>query len=169
MAIKINSIKIITEFVDDQTGEIFTDERILGEETKKTKKPRASKKPKDDDPVAKITLLDNKWQMNAAAVEMTGFEPDCKLDIQFEKTGHIIVPVLLESKSGNKLTKTYTVSCRSSKHDNLSEYGTVFEVTPYPDKEGVFRLKGDLPEKEDDIIDVPEDDIIEIDDIDFDF
>ena len=36
--IQINSIKVITEFVDTETGEVFTDERVLGEETKKAKK-----------------------------------------------------------------------------------------------------------------------------------
>ena len=156
MAIKINSIKVVTEFVDDTTGEIFTDERVLGEETKKEKKPRASRKPKDEDPVAKITLLEGKWQMNAAAVALTGFEPEQKLEIKFEKKGRVVTPVLCEdAKSGNRLTKTYTVSCRGSKHDNLAEYGDMFELIPYENKEGFFKLKGNI-EKEDDIIDVPE-------------
>ena len=43
-----------------------------------------------------------------------------------------------------------------SKHDNLAEYGTVFEVIPYEGHDGWFKLIGDAPEKEDDIIDVPE-------------
>lgn len=43
-----------------------------------------------------------------------------------------------------------------SKHDNLAEYGTVFDVIPYEGKEGYFKLIGDAPEKEDDIIDIPE-------------
>ena len=43
-----------------------------------------------------------------------------------------------------------------SKHDNLAEYGSVFNVVPYEGKEGWFKLLGDAPEKEDDIIDVPE-------------
>lgn len=42
-----------------------------------------------------------------------------------------------------------------SKHDNLAEYGDTFEVIPYEGKEGYFKLKGNI-EKEDDIIDVPE-------------
>lgn len=53
-----------------------------------------------------------------------------------------------------------------SKHDNLAEYGSVFEVIPYEGKDGYFKLKGDS-EKEDDIIDVPEEihDPEEFDDI----
>lgn len=43
-----------------------------------------------------------------------------------------------------------------SKHDNLSEYGDTFEVIPYDGKEGYFKLIGNAPKPEDDIIDVPE-------------
>ena len=42
-----------------------------------------------------------------------------------------------------------------SKHDNLAEFGDTFEVIPYEGKENYFKLKGNS-EKEDDIIDVPE-------------
>lgn len=179
MNIEIESCKLILTLVDKETGEVISKEATLGDfkdVVKKTSTTRV-RKPKDTDPVAKITLLDNKWQMNNAAVEMTGFEPDSKLEIKFEKKGRQITPVLCEDeKSGNRLTKTYTVSCRGSKRETLSEYGTVFEVIPYEEKEGhlklgYFKLKGDAPIKEDDIIDVPEEivspdeDVIEIDDV----
>ena len=165
--LEIQSSKIVLTLVDTETGELFTKEATFGdfkEATKKTTSTR-SKKPKDTDPVAKITLLEGKWQMNAACVELTGFEPEQKLEIKFEKKGRVITPVLCEDeKSGNRLTKTYTVSCRGSKHDNLVEYGDIFEVIPYEGKEGYFKLKGNV-EKEDDIIDVPEE-ITDPDEID---
>ena len=157
--LEIQSSKIVLTLVDTETGELFTKEATFGdfkEATKKTSTSTRSKKPKDTDPVAKITLLEGKWQMNNACVELTGFEPEQKLEIKFEKKGRVTTPVLCEDeKSGNRLTKTYTVSCRGSKHDNLAEYGEVFEVIPYEGKEGYFKLKGNI-EKEDDIIDVPE-------------
>ena len=159
MAVKINCIKVVTEFVDDTTGEIFSEERILGEETKKTKSTSTrTKKPKDDgDPTPKVTLLDNKLQLNKAAIELTGFEPEMKIDVKFEKKGRNIQPILCQDdKTGNRLTKTFTLSFRGSRHDNLVEYGTVFDVIPYEGREGYFKLKGDAPEKEDDIIDIPE-------------
>jgi hypothetical protein len=79
-----------------------------------------------------------------------------KLEIKFKKEGRLTTPILCEDeKSGNRLTKTYTVSCRGSKHDNLAEYGDIFEVIPYEGKEGCFKLKGNI-EKTDDIIDIPE-------------
>lgn len=169
---QINSAKLIVEILDETTGELITREATLGdfkEVTKKTTTTR-TKKPKDDgDPTPKITLLESKWQMNNACIELTKFDPEQKLDIKFEKKGKTTTPVLCEDeKSGNRLTKTFTVSCRGSKHDNLAEFGTVFEVIPYEGKEGYFKLIGDAPQKEDDIIEVPEeiedpDDIVDDD------
>lgn len=168
--LEIQSSKIVLTLVDTETGELFTKEATFGdfkESTKKTTTTR-SRKPKDDgDPTPKITLLEGKWQMNNACIELTKFDPEQKLDIKFEKKGKTTTPVLCEDeKAGNRLTKTFTVSCRGSKHDNLAEFGTVFEVIPYEGKEGYFKLIGDAPQKEDDIIEVPEeiedpDDIID--------
>ena len=157
---QINSAKLIVEILDETTGELITREATLGDfkevTAKKATTTTRTKKPKDTDPTPKITLLEGKWQMNNACVELTGFEPEMKLEIKFEKKGRITTPVLCEDeKSGNRLTKTYTVSCRGSKHDNLAEYGDIFIVEPYENKEGYFKLKGNI-EKEDDIIDVPE-------------
>ena len=153
---QINSAKLIVEILDESTGELITREATLGDfkEVKKSTSTR-TKKPKDTDPVAKITLLEGKVQLNNAAVELTGWEPEMKIDIQFEKKGRVTTPVIMQKDSGNRLTKTYTISCRGSKHDNLSEYGNIFEMIPYEGKEGYFKLKGNV-EKEDDIIDVPE-------------
>lgn len=157
--LEIQSSKIVLTLVDTETGELFTKEATFGDFKEVTKKATTSrsKKPKDDDPIAKITLLEGKWQMNHACVELTGFKPEMKLEVKFEKKGRVTTPVLCEDeKSGNRLTKTYTVSCRGSRHDNLAEYGDVFEVIPYEGKEGYFKLKGNAPQKEDDIIDIPE-------------
>lgn len=157
--LEIQSSKIVLTLVDTETGELFTKEATFGdfkEVGRKTTTTRTKKVKDDGDPTPKITLLEGKWQMNHACVELTGFEPEMKLEIKFEKKGRVTTPVLCEDeKSGNRLTKTYTVSCRGSRHDNLAEYGDVFEVIPYEGKEGYFKLKGNV-EKEDDIVDIPE-------------
>lgn len=155
--IKIIKQTLYTEFVDESTGEVFEETREFLDNSIKPKRKTStrSKKESDTDPVAKLTLLEGKIQMNNAAVQMTGFEPEMKIDIKFEKKGKVTTPVMMQADSGNRLTKTYTISCRGSKHDNLSEYGDVFEVIPYEGKDGHFKLKGNV-EKEDDIIDVPE-------------
>ena len=158
MAWNINSAKLTIEIVDDTTGEIITREATLGDfkEVTAKKKATSSKKPKDDgDPVAKVMLLDGKVQLNNSAINLTGFEPDMKIDIKFEKKGKKQIPVMMQADSGNRLTKSYTISCRGSKHDNLLEHGDVFELEPYPEKDRYFYLKGNKA-IEDDIIEVPQ-------------
>lgn len=158
MAWNINSAKLTIEIVDEATGEIITREATLGDfkEITAKKKATSSKKPKDDgDPVAKVMLLNGKIQLNNSAINLTGYEPDMKIDIKFEKKGKKQIPVMMQVDSGNRLTKSYTISCRGSKHDNLLEHGDVFELEPYPEKDGYFYLKGNKA-IEDDIIEVPQ-------------
>lgn len=160
MAWNINSAKLTIEIIDDTTGEIITREATLGDfkEVTAKKKATSSKKVKidDSDPNPKITLLDGKVQFNKAAVDLTGFEPDMKIDIKFDKKGKKQIPVMMrEENSGNRLTKSYTISCRGSRHDDLLKYGDVFELEPYPEKDGYFYLKGNKA-IEDDIIEVPQ-------------
>lgn len=158
MAWNINSAKLTIEIVDDTTGEIITREATLGDfkEVTAKKKATSSKKPKDDgDPVAKVMLLDGKVQLNNSAINLTGYEPDMKIDIKFEKKGKKQIPVMMQADSGNRLTKSYTISCRGSKHNNLLEHGDIFELEPYPEKDGYFYLKGNKA-IEDDIIEVPQ-------------
>ena len=157
--LEIQSSKIVLTLVDTETGELFTKEATFGDFKEVTKKATTTRtrKPKDDgDPTPKVTLLEGKIQLNNAAVALTGWEPEMKIDIQFEKKGKNTCPVMMQKDSGNRLTKTYTISCRGSKHDNLAEYGDVFEVVPYDGKDGYFKLIGNVPQAEDDIIDVPE-------------
>ena len=170
--LEIQSSKIVLTLVDTETGELFTKEATFGDfKEKKSSSSRSSKKPKDNDTEPKIYLEDNKIRLNNKAIELTGFEPEMKIDVKFEKKGKVVTPVLCQdSKTGNRLTKTYTISFRGSRHDNLAEHGDIFELIPYPDKEGYFKLKGNAPEKEDDIVEIPEEitDPEEISDIDID-
>ena len=115
MAWNINSAKLTIEIVDNTTGEIITREATLGDfkEVTAKKKATSSKKPKDDgDPISKVMLLDGKIQLNTAAINLTGYEPDMKIDIKFEKKGKKQIPVMMQADSGNRLTKSYSISCR---------------------------------------------------------
>jgi len=158
--IKIVKQTLYTQWVDQSTGELFEETREFLDDTIKVPKKTSrssSKKPKDTDVDPKVYLEDNKIRLNSKAIELMGFEPEQKINILFEKKGRTTTPILCEDlKSGNRLTKTYTVSCRGSKHDNLAEYGDTFEIVPYDGKEGYFKLIGNAPQAEDDIIDVPE-------------
>ena len=157
MDIEILSAKIVINLLDTQTGEVMTREANFGEfkESPKRSVARATKKINDTDPVAKLVVLDNKIQFNNAAVKKTGFVPEQKLDIQYEKKGKAIIPVLLlDYAKGNRLSKTYTLSCRGQKREQILKYGTTFELEPYGDNQ--FKLIGNIEQPEDDIIEIPE-------------
>ena len=77
-----------------------------------------------------------------------GVEPDCKLDIKYEKRGKETVPVIgtdtaFGTKQGNKLTKSLTVACRGSKNEELSKYGIEFILVPHETKDGIFVLQNE--------------------------
>ena len=115
MNLEIQSAKLILSLVDKETGEIMTKEATLGDFKDVVKKATTTrtKKSKDTDPNPKITLLEGKIQMNNACVELVGWEPEMKIDICFEKQGRKITPIIREDEAkGNRLTKTFTVSCR---------------------------------------------------------
>ena len=158
MELEIQSAKLILSIVDKETGELITREATLGdfkEVTKKATTTRTKKSKDDGSTEPEATLLEGKLQLNNRAAELVGWEPEAKIEIQFEKKGRTTTPIMFQKDSGNRLTKTFTISCRGSKHDNLAEFGDVFKVVPYEGKEGYFKLIGNI-EKEDDIIDVPE-------------
>lgn len=162
--------------VDTSTGEF----EVINTETGETKSVKAevkkktsTRKKKDDDPTPKITLEDNKYSLNSAAVDLMGVEPDDRLDIKMEKQGKKLQPVIgsneaFKTKSGNRVTKTFTVSCRGKANDELSKYGSVFTLEPHPSKEGLFIMVGDkeapeaLPTK-DENIEIPEDENLPMD------
>lgn len=158
--IKIVKQTLYTQFVDDTTGEIFEETREFLDDTikipKKTTTTRTKKVKDDGETEPMIHVLENKLQFNNKAIELTEFEADQKVLIDFEKQGRKITPICHLSEKGNRMTKTNTVSYRGQQRETLLQYGDTFIVEPYPDKDGYFKLIGDAPEKEDDIIDVPE-------------
>lgn len=83
--------------VDTSTGEFEVINTETGETKSvkaETKKRTSSKKKKDDDPTPKITLEDNKYCLNSAAVDLMGVEPDDRLDIKMEKQGKLLIPII---------------------------------------------------------------------------
>lgn len=158
MNIEINACKLTLELIDKETGEIITKEATLGDFKDVVKSTPRTKKPKtDNEPIPMLHVLDGKIQMNTKAQELCGFEPEQKIAIELEKKGRTLTPIMFESDSkGNRLTKTYTISCRGKKRDDLLAYGDTFEVIAIDDRPGHFKLKGNVEQPEDDIIDIPE-------------
>lgn len=167
--------------VDTETGEMTTkcisrkiDKNIEVVDAKPAK--RASKAKKNESSEPTLTLEENKYCLNQAAADLMGVEPDCKLDIKYEKRGKETVPVIgtdtaFGTKQGNKLTKSLTVACRGSKNEELSKYGTEFILVPHETKDGIFVLQNEDAKLEralDDTLEKPDEpeEEIELPDID---
>lgn len=183
--IKVHKITVTTEYVDDSTGEILTDTRELLDDSIKTTKKKASStkssiKIDDSNPEPTLTLEENKYILNAAAIAALGVVPgESTIDIKNQKIGKKKVKVIGSSdtfgtKAGNKLTLKGTVSYRGKSNQELSELGDVFKLEPHPNVDGLFILKGNTTDEEEDIPVPEEEDDEEIEDIeinedDFDF
>jgi hypothetical protein len=135
--------------VDTETGELTTKciSRQISknniEVTEVKKKTTKSKKVESTDPT--LVLEENKYCINQAAYDLMQLSPDARLDVKYEKNGKNICPVIgtdehFGTKGGNKITKSLTVACRGSKHDELAKYGTEFAIVPHPTREGIFSL-----------------------------
>lgn len=181
MALQIQSAKVNVIVADDETGEITEKEFDISQlvasalATKKTRTSSSKVKIDDSNPIPTLTLLENKYQLNKAAVDLMGIEPDMKLDIKYEKRGKVLIPVIgreeaLASKKGNRVTKSFTVSYRGKNHDTLATYGESFEITPHDKYNNQFILKsGEMEEIEPEVdltVEVPsiDDDLVDIDD-----
>ena len=148
---------------------------------KKTTKSSSTSKIDDSNPIPTLTLEDNKYVLNAAAISALDVEPGDTIDIKNQKIGTKKVKVIGSSttfgtKAGNKLTQKGTVSFRGKSNDELSEYGHIFTLDPHPNVTGLFILRGDneddveeiVPEEEE-VEDVEIEDALEISEDDFDF
>lgn len=155
-------VKLLFEVrVDNETGELTTvcvKKSIdkSGFKTTEAKPKRASKAKKVESDVPTLTLEDNKYCLNTAAVELMGVTNEDKLDIKYQKVGKNVVPVIATddtwgTHSGCKVTKSFTVACRGSKNTELAKYGTSFTVVPHDKTVGLFILQnGDLKVEDND-------------------
>lgn len=139
--------------VNEQTGEItYIGKEEISVDTKATKsatktstKASAAKVDANPDPI--ITLDSNKLILTQGAVDLLQVCADCRVDIKYKKKDKKAVPIIgtdaaFGTKSGNKLTKSNTVSYRGAANEKLSAYGTVFKLEPTEDK-GIYYLIGD--------------------------
>ena len=188
---KLYKVTVTNEWLDEETGEIIKETRELKDDS--IKKPRSSSSSSSkskivENPNPILTLEENKYCLTTGAVDLLGVEPGDKIDIKFQKIGKQTIPVIgsdevFGTKGGNKLTKTNTVSCRGKANEELSAFGTEFELEAHPNKAGLFILRGEntpnvtpkkeaTPEPEDDldiedVVNDEEDDTLEISDEDF--
>ena len=123
----------------------------------------------EDSAEPQITLESNKYILNKAAAALLNVQCEDRLDIKYQpiEKGGLMFPIIgtdvtWKTKSGNKLTKSLTVSCRGNANDILSKYGDTFTVTPWKGHEGLFVLIGNKdrveePIQKDENINIKED------------
>lgn len=144
---------IKSEWLNEETGEIFTDTRELKDDSvKKPSTRKSSSKKKDSEvddtnPNPLLILEENKYILNKAAVEALGVEPGDKVDIKQQKLNKKECLVIgaaetFGTQSGNKLTQKNAVSYRGKNNQNLAEHGNEFTFTPHPKIDGLFILTG---------------------------
>lgn len=188
--VKVLKVTITTEYVDEATGEVFKDVREYADDSvktatkKSTSTAKKSSKVDDSDPEPKLFLEDNKYILNASAIEALGVEVGDTIDIKNQKVGNARVKVIGASetfgtKAGNKLTKSSSVSYRGKSNEELAILGDVFTLTPHPNADGLFILTGnkqpnpteDVPEEDENIqvIEINNEDAVEINEDDFNF
>lgn len=137
--------------VDEKTGEItYIGKEEISVDTKSTKKNN-SKVDNNTDPI--VTLDSNKLILSQGAVDLLKAQDGCRIDIKYKKKENRVAPVIgtdssFGTKSGNKLSKSNTISYRGSANEKLATYGTVFKMEP-TEEDGIFYLVGN---KEDDPI-----------------
>ena len=146
--------------VNEQTGEItFIGKEEISVDTATSTKRKAIKAVTDNqEPL--ITLDSNKLILTTGAVDLMKICADCRVDIKYKKKDKASVPVIgtdtaFETKGGNKLTKTNTISFRGAANEKLAQFGTTFKLEP-SENEGIFYMIGDKMNQsvEDDAIDI---------------
>jgi hypothetical protein len=148
--IKILRQTLVTEFLDDTTGEITTDTREFGDESVKASKPKAAKKKKknewDDDETPLLIREDNKLILNDAAVKLMGVEEGVRINIKMQTINRRRYPVIgteetFGDKGGNLLTKSHTIRYGGKNNDELAKFGYIFVLEPQGKVDGLFLLK----------------------------
>lgn len=143
---------MITFDYDPETNEY----KPLKQEIVKDKVQKITKAEEAEDSAEpQITLEANKYVLNKAAAILMGVEWENRLDIKYQpvEKGGMMFPIIgtdtaWKTKSGNKLTKSLTVSCRGNANELLSKYGDTFTVTPWKGHEGLFVMIGNKDRSE---------------------
>ena len=95
--------------------------------------------------MARVTVLENKLVLTQEAVDLLNASSGDRIAINYvQVSNQETFPVIgksdsfVDPNSGNKLTKSNTVSFRGVQNDMLSKYGTTFELQFY--KNNMYKL-----------------------------
>lgn len=137
-------IKMEIEFdFNPETGEYFPINQKVINDKKTSKSPKPTVSSSNEEP--NIKLLDNKLQLNDAAIELLQAQPEDRISIKYTRVDGVFKPtigkdVTFGTSGGNKLNKNKSISFRGKANEKLSEYGNIFTLKEK--SEGIFIMVG---------------------------
>lgn len=168
MEIELNLLLTLSNSLEVTNVRINSSNAIVKEASKtiEVKTPKKSKSKKDQDV---IVLEDNKLILTQKLLDIIEAEPGDRLLVSFKEENGIYYPVIAKSEvfadpeSGNKLTKSLTLSYRGKQREQLLIYGTEFRFEETSENSKVCKLIGDKEVKADDKVIKSNKDIVTFD------
>lgn len=120
-----------------------------------SEKPKTTRKRKEKNEDV-IKLEDNKLVLTQKLLDILGAEYGDRISVQYKEFNGIYNPIIAKSEvfadpeSGNKLTKSKTISYRGKQREELAIYGTEFTFEETSEGSGVCKLIGEKEIKADD-------------------
>ena len=139
----IKQITVTFDF-DTETENVSNVKVVNNTEKKKTTTKRLKDVEAEMATTALITLEPSKLVFNSKAVADLELEWEDRVIVKWVKDGNKMIPIIGkdvsfdEEGSGNKVTKTNTVTYRGKANDVLAELGVEFTLSPHD--EGIWKL-----------------------------
>ena len=130
----------ITFDIETETGDVTNVKtQVEGEVKRRTTTTRKKDVVKELEDTIKIVREEGKLVFNNRAVADMHFEAGDRIVIKYEKGDKTLFPVIGtdlafdEEGSGNKMTKSQSISYKGNQNTVLAEFGDEFTVEPYQD------------------------------------
>jgi len=90
-----------------------------------------------------VELLENKLILSPTIISLLNAQVGDRIEIEYIEKDGVIIPIIIKSQAGNKLTKSNTVSFRGKANVDLASYGTKFKAELI---DSIICLYGNNPE-----------------------
>ena len=144
----------ITFDIETETGDVTNVKtQVEGEVKKRTTTTRKKEVVKELEDTPIITREENRLVFNNRAMADMGLDETCRVAIKYEKEGSKLIPIIgtdlafSEKGSGNKMTKSQTISYKGNQNVVLAEFGSEFTITTYQDEIWKFTPLGEPDRK----------------------